>query len=47
MALSSAPCRTIVVELGEKSYPIVIGAGNLSQLGPLLLEQGIKLKVRD
>jgi 3-dehydroquinate synthase len=24
------------------SYPIVIGAGNLSQLGPLLLEQGIK-----
>jgi 3-dehydroquinate synthase len=30
------------VELGEKSYPIVIGAGNLSQLGPLLLEQGIK-----
>ena len=42
MALSSAPCRTIAVELGEKSYPIVIGAGNLSQLGPLLLEQGIK-----
>jgi 3-dehydroquinate synthase len=30
------------VELGEKYYPIVIGAGNLSQLGPLLLEQGIK-----
>jgi 3-dehydroquinate synthase len=30
------------VELGEKSYPIVIGAGNLSQLGPLLLAQGIK-----
>jgi 3-dehydroquinate synthase len=30
------------VELGENSYPIVIGAGNLSQLGPLLLEQGIK-----
>ena len=24
------------------SYPIVVGAGNLSQLGPLLLEQGIK-----
>ncbi len=42
MALSSAPCRTIAVELGEKSYPIVIGAGNLSQLGSLLLEQGIK-----
>jgi 3-dehydroquinate synthase len=42
MALSSAPCRTIAVELGENSYPIVIGAGNLSQLGPLLLEQGIK-----
>ena len=42
MALSSAPCRTIAVELGEKSYPIVIGSGNLSQLGPLLLEQGIK-----
>jgi len=42
MAPSSAPCRTIAVELGEKSYPIVIGAGNLSQLGPLLLEQGIK-----
>jgi 3-dehydroquinate synthase len=42
MAFSSAPCRTIAVELGEKSYPIVIGAGNLSQLGPLLLEQGIK-----
>ena len=42
MALSSAPCCTIAVELGEKSYPIVIGAGNLSQLGPLLLEQGIK-----
>ena len=42
MALSSAPCRTIAVELGEMSYPIVVGAGNLSQLGPLLLEQGIK-----
>ena len=42
MALSSAPCRTIAVELGEKSYSIVIGAGNLSQLGPLLLEQGLK-----
>jgi len=42
MAHSSAPCRTIAVELGEKSYPIVIGAGNLSQLGPLLLEQGLK-----
>ena len=42
MAPSSAPCRTIAVELGEKSYPIVIGAGSLSQLGPLLLEQGIK-----
>ena len=42
MAPCSAPCRTIAVELGEKSYPIVIGAGTLSQLGPLLLEQGIK-----
>ena len=42
MAPSSAPCRTIAVELGEKSYPIVIGADNLSQLGPLLLEQGLK-----
>jgi 3-dehydroquinate synthase len=42
MAHSSAPCRTIAVELGEKSYPIVIGPGSLSQLGPLLLEQGLK-----
>jgi 3-dehydroquinate synthase len=41
MALSTAPCRTIAVALGEKSYPIVIGAGSLSHLGPLLLELGL------
>jgi len=34
----SSPARTIRVELGERSYPITIGSGNLSQAGAFVRE---------
>jgi 3-dehydroquinate synthase len=42
MTLTSAPCRTISVELGDKAYPIVIGEGVLASLGERILELGFR-----
>jgi len=42
MTLTSAPCRTISVELGDKAYPIVIGEGVLASLGERIRELGFK-----
>ncbi len=42
-AAPAAPAlRTIRVELSANPYPVVIGSGSLQQLGPQILEQGIK-----
>jgi len=38
MTLSSAPCHTISVELGDKAYPIEIGENSLASLGERIRE---------
>jgi 3-dehydroquinate synthase len=46
MTQTPAPCRTIPVELGVKSYPIVIGAGGLASLGERILALGFPVGSR-
>jgi 3-dehydroquinate synthase len=42
MTISSAPHRTISVDLGQSSYPIVIGDGSLASLGGRIRELGFR-----
>ena len=46
MADASTTIRTIRVELNTNPYPIVIGAGSLSQLGAQIRAQGIRAGTR-
>ena len=46
MTSTAGALRSIRVELNSNPYPILIGAGGLSQLGRQLLEQGIRAGTR-
>jgi len=42
MSATAAAIRTIEVALSANPYPVVIGRGALSSLGPQILDRGIK-----
>jgi 3-dehydroquinate synthase len=46
MTLSSGPCRSIQVELGEKAYAVVIGEGALASLGERIRDLGFQPATR-